>query len=97
MKRMSTKTHGIIDYITSGLLVALPRALGFSDRASILLEGSGAMAARATIAGVGAFEIAAALLTEPHAVADDRGDREQTERMAQSGAAPAPAEAASTA
>jgi hypothetical protein len=55
------------------------------------------MAARATIAGVGAFEIAAALLTEPHAVADDRGDREQTERMAQSGAAPAPAEAASTA
>jgi hypothetical protein len=34
---MSTKTHGIIDYITSGLLVALPRALSFSDRASILL------------------------------------------------------------
>lgn len=31
MKLFSTKTHGIVDYVTAGALVALPRIAGWSE------------------------------------------------------------------
>src|SRR5687767_11011067 len=41
-KPISTKVHGIIDYMTAGLLVALPRALGMSRTVTCLLDASAA-------------------------------------------------------
>ena len=32
MTRMSTRTHGVLDFLTAGTLVALPRALGWGER-----------------------------------------------------------------
>jgi hypothetical protein len=45
MKLLSTQTHGMVDYATGGALVALPRALGWSDNVTNLL----------TMAGLGAI------------------------------------------
>lgn len=39
MKPLSTKMHGVIDYLTSGTLLVLPRALGWSPRVTTLLTG----------------------------------------------------------
>ncbi len=110
-KPISTRTHGMLDLLTAGALVALPRALGWSDRVTRVLTGaaagtlgyslltryewgvikavpmrahlaldamSGALLCGApvifpdedegvtgTLAGIGLFEIAASLLTEP--------------------------------
>lgn len=41
---ISTRAHGVLDLVTAGTLVALPRAMGWSDRVTKLL----------TMAGVGA-------------------------------------------
>jgi len=32
MARMSTKAHGVLDFLTAGTLAALPRMLGWGDR-----------------------------------------------------------------
>jgi hypothetical protein len=39
-KLISTKTHGVIDYLTAGALLALPRALGWGERPTRLLTGA---------------------------------------------------------
>ena len=39
-KPVSTKAHGIIDYMTAGLLVTLPRALGWSRQVTHLLDAA---------------------------------------------------------
>ena len=41
-KPISTKGHGFLDYMTAGLLVTLPRALGWSDGVTRLLDASAA-------------------------------------------------------
>jgi hypothetical protein len=41
MKRpISTKAHGFIDYMTAGLLVTLPRAMGWSRQVTHLLDAA---------------------------------------------------------
>ncbi len=40
MKLFSTRTHGALDYSSVVLLVALPRALGWSKPVTTLLTGS---------------------------------------------------------
>lgn len=40
-KPISTRTHGVIDYITAGTLMALPFVLGWSGRARGLAVGAG--------------------------------------------------------
>ncbi len=40
-KPISTKTHGVIDYITAGTLMSLPFLLGWSGRARGLALGAG--------------------------------------------------------
>ena len=37
MQKISTRTHGILDYLTAGTLYALPRALGWGEDATKLL------------------------------------------------------------
>ena len=110
-KPISTKVHGVLDYMTAAFLHTLPRAMGWSRPVTALLDGAGSAATgyslltkyemgvvkvlpmkahltldalsgaalvgaallmddedpevRATIAGIGVFEIAAALLTRP--------------------------------
>ncbi len=32
MTQMSTRTHGVLDFLTAGTLAALPRALGWGER-----------------------------------------------------------------
>ena len=39
---ISTRTHGVLDYMTAGLLVTLPRALGWGDGVTRLLDASAA-------------------------------------------------------
>lgn len=41
MTRMSTKTHGVLDLLTAGTLVALPRILGWGDRVTKTLTTLG--------------------------------------------------------
>jgi len=45
MRRMSTKTHGIIDYLTSATLLALPKLLGWDTKTTAIVSGSGGAAA----------------------------------------------------
>src|SRR4051794_4693004 len=45
MKRMSTATHGTVDYVASGLIALLPKMAGFSKRVTTILEASAGMAA----------------------------------------------------
>jgi hypothetical protein len=45
MTRMSTATHGIIDYITSGMMALLPKLAGFSPKATVLVESAAGSAA----------------------------------------------------
>jgi hypothetical protein len=40
MKRFSTKTHGVIDYLTAGAMLAVPRAMGWSEKTTQLLTGA---------------------------------------------------------
>ena len=40
MKLLSTRTHGVVDYLTAGTLLALPRAMGWGDRVTNLLTGA---------------------------------------------------------
>jgi len=39
MRRMSTKNHGVLDLLTAGTLVALPRMLGWGERVTNTLTG----------------------------------------------------------
>ncbi len=39
-KPISTRTHGLLDYLTAGTLLTLPRMLGWSERATNLLTGA---------------------------------------------------------
>ena len=39
-KPISTRAHGFIDYMTAGLLVALPRAMGWSRQVTHLLDAA---------------------------------------------------------
>src|SRR3954451_4361969 len=41
MKRISTRTHGVLDFLTAGTLVTLTRALGWSREVTNLLTGAG--------------------------------------------------------
>ena len=45
MSKLSTKVHGIVDYLISAMLLGLPRLLGFSKRSAVLLEAAGATTA----------------------------------------------------
>jgi hypothetical protein len=45
MYKMSTKTHGLIDYLAAATFMALPKALGMKGPAAYLLHGAGAGAA----------------------------------------------------
>lgn len=40
MKLFSTRTHGVIDYLSVGTLLALPRALGWSKSVTSLLTNA---------------------------------------------------------
>ena len=121
MQRMSTKTHGVIDYVASGIFAILPKAAGFSPKVTALLEATAGSAvmysamtnyelgmvkmlpmkahlaldalsggmllgaamifddeddgARATLAGIGLFEIAAALTTQMQSTTERRSSR----------------------
>jgi len=44
-KPISTSVHGIIDYMTAGMLVTLPRVMGWSRNVTRLLDMAGASAA----------------------------------------------------
>jgi hypothetical protein len=39
MTRISTRTHGVLDFLTAGTLVALPRVLGWGERVTNTLTG----------------------------------------------------------
>ena len=41
-KPISTKAHGFLDYMTAGLLATLPRALGWDDKVTHLLDAAAA-------------------------------------------------------
>jgi len=41
MLKMSTKTHGVVDYVAGAVFAALPRALGLGPTATALLQGAG--------------------------------------------------------
>ena len=43
MKRMSTATHGIVDYIVGGALMIVPPMLNMSTRSKAILSTSGAV------------------------------------------------------
>jgi hypothetical protein len=119
MQRMSTRTHGLIDYVTGMALVALPNIMPMGKIATALFRGAGGAAAvysaltnyerglykvlpmkahltldalsgglmlgaaamlddedaevRATMVGVGLFEIAAAVMTETRPVPEQAG------------------------
>ena len=110
MQRMSTTTHGIVDYVVSGVVALLPKMMNTSPKVTMLMEASAGTSAaysamtnyelglvkvlpmkahlaldaisggmmlgaammfddeepevRATLAGIGLFEIAAALTTQ---------------------------------
>jgi len=126
-KPISTKVHGVLDYVTGAALMALPSMLGWRRKPSMLLEGSGAMAAayslitdyelsvakllpmkahltmdalsggmllgaamlmdedddvRMTIAGIGVWEIMAALMTETEPEYERQGRNGQNGRSA---------------
>jgi hypothetical protein len=40
VKPISTKTHGVLDYLSTGTLLALPRLLGWTPTVTALLTGS---------------------------------------------------------
>ena len=40
LRFVSTKTHGVLDYLSVGTLLALPRALGWGPRPTNLLTGA---------------------------------------------------------
>lgn len=40
LRFVSTKTHGVLDYLSVGTLVAVPRLLGWSPRVTNLLTGA---------------------------------------------------------
>jgi len=40
MKLFSTRTHGVIDYLTSAKLLALPRVLGWSENVTRVVTGA---------------------------------------------------------
>ncbi len=40
MKPISTKAHGVLDYLSAGTLLALPRLLGWTPTVTTLLTGS---------------------------------------------------------
>jgi len=40
MKLFSTRTHGMLDYLTAGLLLVLPRAMGWSRQVTGMLTGA---------------------------------------------------------
>jgi len=40
MRFLSTRTHGVLDLLTAGTLLALPRALGWSEKVTRLLTGA---------------------------------------------------------
>jgi hypothetical protein len=42
IKPISTRMHGILDYVTAPTLVVLPRMLGWGQRVTLLLNGAGA-------------------------------------------------------
>lgn len=42
-KLFSTKTHGVLDYLTVGTLLTLPRALGWNTRPTALLTNAALM------------------------------------------------------
>src|SRR4051794_18694035 len=42
MRPISTKAHGILDYMTAGLLATLPRALGWDEKVTHLLDAAAA-------------------------------------------------------
>jgi hypothetical protein len=45
VKPISTQVHGVLDYLTAGMLVAAPRLLGWDGRVTRLLTMAGASAA----------------------------------------------------
>ena len=44
MKRMSTATHGIVDYVVGGALMMVPPMLNMSSKSKAILSASGAVA-----------------------------------------------------
>ncbi len=40
MKLFSTRAHGVLDYLTVGTLLTLPRALGWSNKVTSVLTGA---------------------------------------------------------
>lgn len=128
MTRISTKTHGTLDYITGATMTALPHMLGSTTAASRLLETAGAGAAaysmmtdyerglvralpmqahlaldimsgvtlatfgmmmneekpqtRAALIGLGLFEIATAMMTEPEPADKRHGRRRRRQTFA---------------
>ena len=119
MKRMSTRTHGLLDYVTGAALMTLPTVMCMGRTAASLLRGAGGAATvysamtnyerglvkflpmkahltldalsggmllgaalmlddeepevRSTLAGIGLFELAAALLTEARPTPEQAG------------------------
>ena len=50
MTRMSTRTHGVLDFLTAGTLVALPRALGWGERVTSTLTKTSEYVRRTSVA-----------------------------------------------
>jgi hypothetical protein len=126
-KPISPRVHGILDYMTAGLMFTLPRVMGWGRTATRLMDASAAAATvyslmtryelglvkvlpmkahlaldavggatllgaaavmededpdvRCTIAGIGAWEIAASLMTRT--TGPGKSDEEQTEQTEQ--------------
>ena len=49
-KPISTRVHGVLDYMTSAFLFTLPRVMGWSDTVTGLLDMAGASAAAYSLA-----------------------------------------------
>jgi hypothetical protein len=45
MELIPTAVHGVVDYMTAGMLFSLPRVLGFSRRVTTLMTGAAVMTA----------------------------------------------------
>jgi hypothetical protein len=48
-KPISTKAHGVLDYLSAGTLLALPRLLGWTPKLTTILTGSAIMTLAASL------------------------------------------------
>jgi hypothetical protein len=69
-KPISTKAHGVLDFMTAGLLVTLPRAMGWSNCVTRLLDASAATTVVYSLLTRYEFGVVKALPFKAHLVID---------------------------